>query len=67
MVVERVGRSGWYVKGSEGNAPTLLPSIIQAPWCGATVCRTRHRLGVECTFHCHGNDVCIPILIWAFG
>ena len=33
-----------------------VASIIQAPCCGATVCRT-HRLDTKCTFRCDGNYV----------
>ena len=40
----------------------VVASIIQAPRCGATVCRTHHRLDTEWGSHCDGNYVCAQIL-----
>ena len=39
-----------------------LASVIQAPRCGATVCRSHCRLDAKCTFYCGGNYVCNHIL-----
>ena len=41
--------------------PSVLISIIHAPRCGATVCRTHLRLD-DWGFHCDGNYVYAQIL-----
>ena len=49
-------------KPRKKRSPRNLASIIQAPRCGATVCRTRLRLGAGWGSHCGGNYVCTQIL-----
>ena len=47
---------------SPRRASGLSVSVIQAPRCGATVCRIHHRLDAKCAFHCDRNYVCTQIL-----
>ena len=52
------------VSGSCGvSSKWHLPSIIQAPRCGATVCRTHHCMDTEWGSHCDGNYVCAQNLV----
>ena len=46
----------------DGKEQGFLKSLfIQAPCCGATVCRTHFRVDTMCTFLCGGNYVCTQI------